>query len=298
MSAESSNEKERPAVSEPNALDEATLTATPSTDVVNLNRLHREVVAAAQSAVQKAIELGGELSRVRESLPHGQWLPFTKSLEFTDQTARNYIQLWERRAEIPNTVLNLTEAYRVLRPAKPVKVEPVRLEGSESGPKPGPEGPKPDPTADLKPIGVERCTELLGVDPVDVYKAIRLKHEAPQLFTKIAAGELEIEQAVEMVQTLDEKQARVRLKAIDNQIDQDLPDIICLGEHLTEVRDKRLYRERFETFAEYVEGTLRISPDLAYLAIDIAERGYLTGGLVCRWLNLIMLGAEAGQEAA
>jgi hypothetical protein len=56
------------------------------------------------------------LVEVRESLPHGEWLPWLQAnVPFTDRTARNYIRLHDQRDRLKlETVSDMTGAYRLL----------------------------------------------------------------------------------------------------------------------------------------------------------------------------------------
>jgi hypothetical protein len=95
-----------------------------SADATAINRMHQEICSQVKSALNKAIDLGGRLANIKSKLPHGQWLPWIKShLEFSDQTARNYIKVWANRSSLNSKgVLNLADAYADVMPAK--KKEP------------------------------------------------------------------------------------------------------------------------------------------------------------------------------
>jgi hypothetical protein len=78
-------------------------------------RLHGEVFATAKTTLQKAIRIGELLSRVRSSRK-GKWLVWLKeSVPFSDQTARNYVRVYEHRDDPKfKTVLNPSDAYALL----------------------------------------------------------------------------------------------------------------------------------------------------------------------------------------
>jgi hypothetical protein len=60
--------------------------------------------------------LGENLTKIKSSLKHGEWLPWVRSsLKFSHDTAKRYIGLFDRK-DILRTVRNLelTEAYRLL----------------------------------------------------------------------------------------------------------------------------------------------------------------------------------------
>jgi Protein of unknown function (DUF3102) len=45
-----------------------------------------------------AVKCGELLAKKKDSLSHGQWLPWVKrNLPFTDRTARRYIKVWHNR---------------------------------------------------------------------------------------------------------------------------------------------------------------------------------------------------------
>jgi hypothetical protein len=93
-------------------------------DVINdakteILRLQGELFDAARTSLPKAIRIGELLVQIRQALPHGQWKRhLEENFEFSDQTARNWMRLWERRddSKIKN-ILNLTDAYRLLAPS-------------------------------------------------------------------------------------------------------------------------------------------------------------------------------------
>ncbi|MGA2178864.1 MAG: DUF3102 domain-containing protein [Verrucomicrobiota bacterium] len=112
--------------------------------------LHNEIITAARTSLEKAVRLGELLTDIKTSLKHGDWLLWMqKNLPFSDQTARNYIRIWEKRDDPKfKTVLNLTDAYRLLsegdRPSDLIAKLPDaetphhhRRLGSRLPPKPG-----------------------------------------------------------------------------------------------------------------------------------------------------------------
>jgi DUF3102 family protein len=69
-------------------------------------RLHGKLDSLAN-----ALRAGEILSQVKERLPHGQWLRFIRErTKLSSQTARNYMRLWTRRAELKG-VTSLCDAY-------------------------------------------------------------------------------------------------------------------------------------------------------------------------------------------
>ncbi|MEA3307235.1 MAG: DUF3102 domain-containing protein [Elusimicrobiota bacterium] len=79
-----------------------------------IQELHAGIINRLKISVQDGIEIGRLLQEQRKELKYGKWLPWIKSnLSFSDQTARNYMKLYDGRSKIQN-VLNLTEAYKLL----------------------------------------------------------------------------------------------------------------------------------------------------------------------------------------
>jgi hypothetical protein len=98
-------------------------------DIEEIRQLHDDICRSAQAALNKAVIAGGKLTTVRSRLKHGQWLPFCKHIGISDQTARNYMRLWEHRDQLKSkSVLNLTEAYAAALPPKKTKPEPISLD--------------------------------------------------------------------------------------------------------------------------------------------------------------------------
>jgi hypothetical protein len=81
-----------------------------------INRLHREICAAARTTIEKAIRIGELLTKQKDSLNHGEWLPWlAANVEFSDRTARRYVGIFDRQDElILDSVSDLTTAYRAL----------------------------------------------------------------------------------------------------------------------------------------------------------------------------------------
>lgn len=91
--------------------------------------LHNELGTLAKSALLKAVKIGQLLTQVKASLKHGEWLPWIEAnLPFTDQTARNYIGVYEIREELNSKqVWDLTSAYKLLAaPKRTIKSTPPK----------------------------------------------------------------------------------------------------------------------------------------------------------------------------
>lgn len=78
--------------------------------------LHNELAGLARTSLERAQRIGRLLMEVRESLGHGEWLPWIEAnLPFTDRTARNYIRLHVKRDLLKlENVSDLAGAYRLL----------------------------------------------------------------------------------------------------------------------------------------------------------------------------------------
>jgi hypothetical protein len=86
-----------------------------------INAEHRACEAAAASAVEHAIRAGEMLLEVKQSLKHGEWLPWLEAnFEGTARTAQVYMQLHSRRGELANTQhashLSIRSALKELAP--------------------------------------------------------------------------------------------------------------------------------------------------------------------------------------
>ncbi len=94
----------------------------------NIIRLHDEVIGHAKQALEKAIQVGEELTEQKAALGHGQWLPWIKkNLPFSQPTAYRYMRLHEDREKLFN-VNNLAEAYKLLAPPTSQETEEEETE--------------------------------------------------------------------------------------------------------------------------------------------------------------------------
>lgn len=116
------------------------------------NAAHRRIAGC----LQDALGIGEFLTRQKEELGHGRYLPwFNKNMEFDQRTGNRYVKLYANREALPknDTVsdLNLTEAYRIAGVLKePKSKEPVVDATFEVVP-----AEKEDPYA-VEPISLER----------------------------------------------------------------------------------------------------------------------------------------------
>lgn len=97
--------------------------------VQEINRLHSELCGMARTSLEKAIRIGELLTEQKAQLKHGEWLPWVReNIEFSQQTASNYVRLFQNREKLPSVGnLELTEAYRLLSQPADLETE------SESG---------------------------------------------------------------------------------------------------------------------------------------------------------------------
>jgi len=95
--------------------------------------LHNEVASCLRMSVEKAIRIGELLTAQKDSMQHGEFLPWIKAnLPFTDRTARNYMAFYANRNLLKSeTVSDLSSAYRLLagdtQSKKPQDDRPKRL---------------------------------------------------------------------------------------------------------------------------------------------------------------------------
>jgi prefoldin subunit 5 len=76
------------------------LSPTLQSKVDYINSLHIEIIKDLTNAFNKAIILGGELTHLKDSLPHGQFIPFVKEhfTSFkTQRTAQNYMKIFKNK---------------------------------------------------------------------------------------------------------------------------------------------------------------------------------------------------------
>lgn len=70
-------------------------------EIINVDTLTSEIVELKQQTANNIIEIGKRLKLVKESLPHGEWLPWLKEkVDFAPNTAQRFIQI---STEFPNT---------------------------------------------------------------------------------------------------------------------------------------------------------------------------------------------------
>ena len=92
--------------------------------------LHNEMAGLMNVALKKAMRVGELLTRQKEALKHGDFMPWIKAnLPFTDRTARRYMQVYEGRELIAKTdsVSDLKAACRLLTEPKDPYCDARRL---------------------------------------------------------------------------------------------------------------------------------------------------------------------------
>jgi hypothetical protein len=98
-----------------------------------INRLHAELNGLAIAAIDRAIHIGELLCREKETINHGEWLPWLRAhISFSERTANNYMSVFRNRERLKSAnVADLSEAYRMLsdRAAN-------TLHSDDDGPKP------------------------------------------------------------------------------------------------------------------------------------------------------------------
>jgi hypothetical protein len=94
--------------------------------------LHGEILGSFKTSLVKAIRIGELLTEQKDSLEHGDFIPWVeKNLPFSDRTARNYMRLYRERDRLKTeSVSDLTSAYFLLTEPKdgPVQIQDEKAE--------------------------------------------------------------------------------------------------------------------------------------------------------------------------
>jgi hypothetical protein len=78
-------------------------------------KLHDEIIGLAKDALVKAIEVGDQLTKVKNKLKHGEWLPWLESnVPFTDRTANEYMRCFARRKQLKLEMISSLADARAL----------------------------------------------------------------------------------------------------------------------------------------------------------------------------------------
>lgn len=94
------------------------------------NALSTEINAAVRLSLKHAIEIGGILTDVKLRVGHGAFGSWLKqNIEFSDRSARRYMQLFDRREELlkMDSVTDLNSAYFLLGVKR--ELEPAKVAG-------------------------------------------------------------------------------------------------------------------------------------------------------------------------
>ncbi|WP_061232527.1 DUF3102 domain-containing protein [Leptospira noguchii] len=88
-----------------------------------LNRLHQSILTAGKNMVRFAIEAGEILTKKKDELEHGEFIPWVENnLNFKIRTAQRYMRIYEKRDQINASMLtHLEDAYKLI--AGPVAEE-------------------------------------------------------------------------------------------------------------------------------------------------------------------------------
>ena len=80
-------------------------------EIKRLKKLHAAFVKHSKDAIDRALELGEILTRIKESVEHGEWLPWIEANvpEISTRTAQNCMRLWKKR----DLLKNAADAYLV-----------------------------------------------------------------------------------------------------------------------------------------------------------------------------------------
>ncbi|MCW7460136.1 DUF3102 domain-containing protein [Leptospira bandrabouensis] len=66
--------------------------------VKRIIELHESIIGGIRNVLQNAMTLGEELSKIKENLGHGNWLPWLEeNVPFSERSARNYINIYKNR---------------------------------------------------------------------------------------------------------------------------------------------------------------------------------------------------------
>jgi hypothetical protein len=87
-----------------------------SNAVIEIHRLHTEILSHARTSLDKAIRIGELLITVKDTLKHGEWHQWIEdNAPFSRKTSDRYIFVFERRDELKKVnVTHLTDAYALM----------------------------------------------------------------------------------------------------------------------------------------------------------------------------------------
>ena len=97
------------------------MTTLMNNSIYELNILHKNIEGKLKSTVRDAIIAGEILTKVKDDLPHGEFLPWIeKNCIFSQPTAHRYMTLFEYKSKLI-TVNNLPDAYRQVKQLESAK---------------------------------------------------------------------------------------------------------------------------------------------------------------------------------
>lgn len=112
--------------------------ALPVDAALNARAAAERIKLRLKRTVEDIIEIGRELTAVKEELPHGQFLPWIAAeFEMSKETAQNFLSVYERFGGKNVIITNLkpTILYALSAPSTPDSVIEKAIEKAESGEK-------------------------------------------------------------------------------------------------------------------------------------------------------------------
>ncbi len=87
-----------------------------SNAVIEIHRLHAEILSHARTSLDKAIRIGEVLTTVKDTMKHGAWLPWIdENAPFSKRAAQRYMLCFDHREELKNANLaHLEDAYALM----------------------------------------------------------------------------------------------------------------------------------------------------------------------------------------
>jgi hypothetical protein len=236
-----------PVATEPESTAPASLAESAK---VEINRLHGEICDAARTSIEKAIRIGELLTQARSSLKHGEWLPWLKeNVGFSRQTADNYWRIFDNRENLKLlNVGNLTDAYRLLANSQNDR---QLVDG-------------PDETA----------ADILDESELMEFRVWKLGRRLDAVCLKpVEKGTLddikELRAIITEANALGQWWHEYQLRAEKN-LGELLIELRPVASAIAEIRDNRLYRETYASFAEYCEKEIEMSESQTNKMLSLA----------------------------